>query len=720
MTFGAPSLLWGALAVAAPVVIHLVLRPKPRRQPFPALRFILQSREAAERTNRLKRFLLLLMRIVAVATVATVLAQPQLRAVRWAPTGTAPVSVALCIDDSASMSYRFEGKSRIDVAKEWARALVDNGSRFSEGSEFVVLTNRSDAPVETLTTSRAAARRRIDSIREGAHDRPVGGMVRIADQMLSRARHPRREIYVFTDATARAWRDTSEGGTPVASGASVFCIDVGAHEDANLSLTLAPLPRRTVAVDSSPEIEFTVRAGQDCVRAVTPEVELRVDGEPKVRQTLSRVLPGDSITGTIRIPALAAGLHKVTLAVAPSDPMPFDNARFGALQVGPLPRVAVIGCASAARQGDAATARLIAGMLAPPSLSRDRQRVECDVRMSTDAETTDWSPFRCVFIADVRDLTPNAWRRLADYAQKGSWVVLILGPSVDAEGYTAGAALVPALPVETAYFDPPLRVEAPDATHLLLRPLSEPGVDSIGDRLVFRAWRLSQPGDQTAVLCRFSNGEPAILERPVDRGRCVLINACPDPDWSEFGTQAAPFIVLLHRLVELASPGTERCGAIAAGAFKSVRLPTDAMSDSDPLVEVSSGVQSEQSRTRPVTAVDRASGTVVNTDEPGHVWLASRNQPQTPLFLWAVNVEDHESDFRTLPHEQITARFAPGQARIAGTHDELDRLQRRERTGLDIVFPLGAALLSLLIAESFFANRFYRKAPPRPTRAVGQ
>ena len=48
MTFLQPLLLGGLLLAAIPVVIHLILRQKPKRLPFPAFRF-LQERV---RTNR--------------------------------------------------------------------------------------------------------------------------------------------------------------------------------------------------------------------------------------------------------------------------------------------------------------------------------------------------------------------------------------------------------------------------------------------------------------------------------------------------------------------------------------------------------------------------------------------------------------------------------------------------------------------------------------------
>ena len=52
LTFLKLGLLWGAAGVAAPIVVHLVMRQKPRLVPFPALRFV----RASHLASALERF----------------------------------------------------------------------------------------------------------------------------------------------------------------------------------------------------------------------------------------------------------------------------------------------------------------------------------------------------------------------------------------------------------------------------------------------------------------------------------------------------------------------------------------------------------------------------------------------------------------------------------------------------------------------------------------
>ncbi len=70
MDFLHPGLLAGALLAAVPVVLHLMMRQRPKVLEFPALRFV-QARQASNRrTLRLRHWLLLALRMAALSLLA--------------------------------------------------------------------------------------------------------------------------------------------------------------------------------------------------------------------------------------------------------------------------------------------------------------------------------------------------------------------------------------------------------------------------------------------------------------------------------------------------------------------------------------------------------------------------------------------------------------------------------------------------------------------------
>jgi len=80
MTFLNAAILFGLGLTAIPVILHLLLRNKPKKLPFPALRLLLLSKKSNTRRLRLKHLWLLLLRILLIALVVLALARPTLPA----------------------------------------------------------------------------------------------------------------------------------------------------------------------------------------------------------------------------------------------------------------------------------------------------------------------------------------------------------------------------------------------------------------------------------------------------------------------------------------------------------------------------------------------------------------------------------------------------------------------------------------------------------------
>ncbi|MFM8890709.1 MAG: BatA domain-containing protein, partial [Planctomycetia bacterium] len=103
LSFLSPMLLGGAALVTVPFVLHLLMRRKPVKREFPALRFLRQRAVANRRRLRLTHVLLLLLRMAALALLARALARPVLRGAGWLADAEGPVAAALVIDTAPRM-----------------------------------------------------------------------------------------------------------------------------------------------------------------------------------------------------------------------------------------------------------------------------------------------------------------------------------------------------------------------------------------------------------------------------------------------------------------------------------------------------------------------------------------------------------------------------------------------------------------------------------------
>lgn len=137
-----PGALAALILVAGPIVVHLLLRHRARRVPFPSLRFLRASQTAAARLRWPSDALLLLLRIAIVGVAVASLAQPLLvtnrRIVHW----NSRLAKAVVVDSSPSMA-----PLSVEVA---AVANAEAGSP--------ALTTRIDAADLRLGVARAAAR----------------------------------------------------------------------------------------------------------------------------------------------------------------------------------------------------------------------------------------------------------------------------------------------------------------------------------------------------------------------------------------------------------------------------------------------------------------------------------------------------------------------------------------------------------------------------------
>ncbi|QDT50917.1 hypothetical protein Pan258_49990 [Symmachiella dynata] len=80
-----PQLLYFLALAAIPVILHFLLRAKPKKLLFPALRLIQMQRRANRRRMRLRHLLLLLLRMAVIALIVIGLARPTVPSANYTP-----------------------------------------------------------------------------------------------------------------------------------------------------------------------------------------------------------------------------------------------------------------------------------------------------------------------------------------------------------------------------------------------------------------------------------------------------------------------------------------------------------------------------------------------------------------------------------------------------------------------------------------------------------
>lgn len=134
MSFLAPFFLLGAVAIAGPILFHLIRRTTRERTLFSSLRFLRPTPPRLTRKSRIEHWLLLLLRCLALGLIALGFARPFLRqpTAPTQPDGPSRRTVLL-IDTSASMR-------RPDLWKDAQARVAQHLREATAGDQFAIVT----------------------------------------------------------------------------------------------------------------------------------------------------------------------------------------------------------------------------------------------------------------------------------------------------------------------------------------------------------------------------------------------------------------------------------------------------------------------------------------------------------------------------------------------------------------------------------------------------
>jgi hypothetical protein len=213
MTFVFPFILGGLVLIGVPVLIHLIMRQKPKTLPFPAFRFLIKRHRKNLRKMRLRHLVLLTLRILLIAAICLAVARPKIFNEGLKIGNDRPVAAILLFDTSYSMEYKVADLTRLEDAKKRGRELL---GELPEGSRVAVL-DTADL-VQTgkgeWLTSIHQARERIERLKPRYGNAPVTSRLEHAYRLFAdlargrdddTSRQLTRLLCVFSDGTRGGW-----------------------------------------------------------------------------------------------------------------------------------------------------------------------------------------------------------------------------------------------------------------------------------------------------------------------------------------------------------------------------------------------------------------------------------------------------------------------------------------------------------------------------------
>jgi hypothetical protein len=669
-----PALLWGLLAAAIPVAIHLFFRRRPRPTPFPAIDFILKARRETQRRLRLKKILLFTARTLLLAAIAAAIARPRLEergtAVAAVPRG--PAATAIVLDASGSMRYRLSGKTLFERARADALGAL---AALSPEEPATALVCGSAAPAaEPPSFDHGAVRRTLERAEAEAGYADLTACFAAAVRTLTEAKAQdslSKRVVIATDLAASAWRlDVPPAAVETPQGRVRPEVKV---LDATRG---APLPNAAVTgLDAEPDpaagprgYRITVHLASWSKEAVKDAPLQLVVGTGKDAKTAIRAFADVPAGGASRKQlsyAFPAGGPAVLAATLPEDALHDDDSRALSLVVPREVRVLVVdGAPSPVRYRD--EAYFVESALASPASPVRPTLVDAEAFARQDL-----AGFDVVFLLNVRAAAVKA-DELARFVEQGGGLFIAVGDQVEPEDWTRqlGALLPMPLHVvktaaergaagaraarfaDVAWDHPALSIFTGEAREGLL------GVRTF--RYVLAKPRGSaQPDGEAKVLVTFDDGAPALVEARLGKGRVLLFTSSADRDWTDWPIRTS-FLPAMQRFAGWLAGALEdrREPPVVVGTPKTIRLEED-----DALVALVGPDGRERRRAeleRSGLREDARGQPKLTPGEPG-LWQvkvqAGGQERLEPRLAFAVAPDPRESDTRRLDPSELTAWF---------------------------------------------------------------
>ena len=717
MTFVNLSLLAGTLLIAVPIVLHLIMRRKPTLLEFPALRFIQQRADMNRRRLRLRHLLLLLLRAGVIALLAFALARPSVKFGAAAGSQEAPLAAALVFDAAPRMEYRHENKTRIEVARDLGQWLL---AQLPEQSEIAVIDTQIGSGGAFLP-DRGAAKDRIANLVSVGNSQPLTAAIDAAVKLLRESSLDRKEIYIFTDLSRGAWPQEQaarlQRQLAELSGVGIYVVDVGVAKPTDYGLGEVRLSGEVLSNRGRLSIETAL----SCVGApATRSVELQMKGpDGKLHsggvQNVEAV-PGELRPVEFRVAEMQPGTHQGLVRIVGQDGLAADDTRYFTVQVKPAWRV-LLAAPKATKPAEGYTLYLAEALAPEEFRKRGQAQFDCDVCELADLPKRQLADYAAVFLLDPTPLEPATWQKLADYAAEGHGVAIFLGRNaspIDSFNEEQAQLLLPGKLLRQARrSDGDLYLAPHDYQHPILAAFRSQASSIPWDAFpVFRYWELGPLSRGVGIVLQYGDGRPAVLERPVGRGR-VLTMTTPVSDrpnrdpWNllpvdSFGIGWCPFVILANQMAAyLVGSSGEQLNYLA-GQTAVVRLDA-AQSRRGYLLFTPDGRSSSYS-----ASLDRRELPITATDQVGNYRLEAGGAGGVKLGF-SVNYAPDQTRLDRLSDQELAALFGPLKFQLAHTREQIDRDISTGRVGRELFPPLMLMVTLVLALEMLVANRFYKE-----------
>lgn len=805
MTLINASLIAGAIFAALPVLLHMIMKAKPKRIEFPALRLLQTRQTSNSRRMRIRHLLLLILRSLVVVLAVFALARPSLPAARYglrwyewclllavvcagaaiyiwrdrklkasiaaehvqrerratwkavallgslaavllavgvpwglrvqsemtapvnAMAAELPVAAVFLFDTSASMTFKQEGKSRLEEAQQIALDHL----KVLPGQSRVAVTTTDVESESVFQADLAGVRSRIEALKPGQIARPMNSVLKnaieehVSDRELVQQQGGAddafvREIYLLTDSSVTAWKQPDESSLRDLlvqyDWLQVYIIDVGVENPVNVALTEVKLDVESTVADQPVTVSVAVAGTAAVTGDAVVELFTLNDSGDEVRGggvigSPRRTVTPDQTAPVVNFQVKGSALGKFTSGVirlSSPDPLILDDTRYFSFRVSPVPNVLLVG-------DQDIDVTYVQNFLNPQVDRLDLpKRFNVKTVASKDFQRQALANYDIVCVLNWQRPSEAAWSDLLAFVRGGGKLLVSAGGEqlLQEDSWTTvdSEQLLPGIPLLPFRFSPqPARFKLLADGHPIVSAFEkmQPAKTELNRAIFDRCWVFELDPEAREIM-RFNhrNAHPALLERQVGRGTVLLFTSSLGRDlsnpWNEsFVVDNWTYLMFLDEVMKYLTGASETRHNFVAGEPVEVDVPAS-QKFAQYIV-----ARPRLRQTKGQMKIEDSSILLTDVDEAGHYEVSAAEEGQTFRSVFATNISDSESDLTRMSDEQLTEILGEDRYSRVSDLEQLDRAVNLGRLGVEVFPVLMGVLLVLFCGEHLMANFFY-------------
>lgn len=704
MSFLAPLFLLGGLAIALPVVFHLVRRSSREKLVFSSLMFLKPTPPRMTRRNRLENIFLLLLRCLAICILALGFARPFLQKPMAAtPSNTAGAQVVILVDTSASMKRDGVWADALEKAEAALQktTAADQVAILTFDDQVRSVVSFEQWVAMNLSERTALAAQRLAENKPTWHSTHLGNALIAAAEAVEdaekREQHtgPRR-IVLITDMQEGSRLDGLQGHE-WPRGLEVVVEPVKAKRPTNAGLQWVMDAEDTARAAADSPVRIRVNNSADAKRE---QFQIRWAGVAVSDSLDAYVPPGQSrIVPAPKLPTNAVA-ERIMLSGDEDD---FDNTAYVV-----QPKAEEVNMLFLGNDAEGDSSQLLYYLKRAFQDTR-RQAVRLE-RRSPDRLDGNAAPetglsgdrrsegYRLAIISST--LSEERSSEVRQFLTNGGTALLVMNDTQTAKtiGQLTGAPEVSVTEASVANY---AMFGQMDFTHPLFAPFSDP---RFGDFTKIRFWKHRKLATDkltgARVIASYDDNDPAILEVPVGRGRVFVFTFSWRPADSQLAL-SSKFVPLLYSLLDQDGGISAQLAQCRVG--DTVDLSTLATKNGGSPLSV---------RKPDASQVQLVSGETrfTQTDQPGIYEIQAAPAP----VKFAVNLDAAESKTAPMPVDELERLGLPMKtieatpALVAAKQETLHNaeLEARQKLWRWLI----VAALAVLLVETWLAGWITRRS----------